>query len=79
MRQRLDPVTEVLSWLDEKGVYAIRCSAYHIKIDDVNYYPHKGTIILDTEAGRRREGGLKALESLLIAKGLIRPQTQKPS
>jgi hypothetical protein len=73
MPSPVDPaMTEALRWALKRGLRVNRPTPFQIKIDDVSYYPGKGTIFVDGETRRRRETGLDALERLLIKKRLIR-------
>jgi hypothetical protein len=47
--------------------YVQRKTDFHIKIGDVNYYPHRGTITIDPSL-RHAEKGFKALLALLETK-----------
>jgi hypothetical protein len=65
-------MTEALVWARKRKFPLERPTRFQLKIADVSYYPHKGTIFVDGEDQRRPETGLGALEKLLITKRLIR-------
>lgn len=61
-REKLEEVTRIL---DECGVNYEMKSKFHIKIDEINYFPGKGTIYLDGDFGKLEETGIEALKQVL--------------
>ena len=59
-------VAEALCFLEDLGIDASRPSPYHVKFGRVNYWPCKGTIMLDGEP-RSTERGLQALGTVAQA------------
>jgi len=59
-------MAEAGQWLQAKGVAFDELTSHHIKIGPVNFWPRKGTIMIDGEEQRRPERGLAGLEAILI-------------
>lgn len=57
--------------MEDLGLYTENPVPSQIKIGPVNYWPEKGTIFIDGYAKKERMKGLKALEQVLKAQGLI--------
>ena len=53
-----------LAQLKQLQPSTVRKTKWHVKIDDVNYYPHRGTITIDPHT-RRSDRGFEALLELL--------------
>lgn len=62
---------ETLAWLRTQRLPFIRCSRYHIRIGDLNFYPDKGTIYRSDDLGALPETGLTALQRLLTRTGKV--------
>lgn len=54
----------------------VRKTEYHLKIQDINYYPHRGTITIDPSL-RHSESGFEALLALLARKREIKQTLQQ--
>ncbi len=55
---------EAISFLEQAGIAAKRPSPYQLKLDEqTSYYPTKGTLFVDGEAGSRPARGMAALIS----------------
>lgn len=52
-------------WLDERNISFRQTSEYQLKIGRINYYPTKGTIILDGSKVKNPQVGLSALAHVL--------------
>lgn len=62
---------ETLAWLRNQRLAFVRCSRYHIRIGDLNFYPDKGTIYRSDDLGALPEIGLTALQHLLTRMGKV--------
>ncbi len=62
---------EAVAWLRDQRVSFVRCSRYHIRIGDLNFYPDKGTIYRSNDLGALPDTGLAALQRLLTRMGKI--------
>lgn len=62
---------DTLAWLRAQRVPFVRCSRYHIRIGNLNYYPDKGTIYRSNDLGALPEAGLAALQDLLTRSGRV--------
>ncbi len=61
---------EAIDWLGSEGIPRRQVSPHQLKVDgDINWYPAKGTIVLDTKQRRHKAIGLSALVKLLTARG----------
>lgn len=64
-------IQEQISRLLALKFYPVRKTDYHLKIGDVNFYPHRGTITIDP-CLRHSETGFEALLDLLERKREIK-------
>ncbi|MFK5598294.1 hypothetical protein ACFZ8E_15060 [Methylobacterium sp. HMF5984] len=62
---------ETLAWLCKQRLAFVRCSRYHIRIGDLNFYPDKGTIYRSDDLGALPETGLTALQHILTRTGKV--------
>lgn len=61
---------EAINWLRSEGIPRRKVSPHQLKVDgDINWYPAKGTIVLDSEQRRHKATGRDALVKLLTARG----------
>ncbi len=67
---------EAEAWLLRHGIPHQRTSPHHLKIDDINFYPGKGTITIDNHGARQPGSGIGALEQLLRQRGLLHQQAR---
>jgi hypothetical protein len=65
-----DPMTTARQWLDERHVAYRQTSEYQLKIGHINYYPSRGSIILDGQKTKHPGTGLDALAKLLAEFGI---------
>lgn len=56
---------EAISWLERNKWSFYRPTHVQLKIDDVSYYPDRGTIMIDGYGSPSSESGLPALQALL--------------
>jgi hypothetical protein len=59
-------------WFERQGLRVEVMTDYHLKYEEVNFYPDKGTIFCDGEKRRRLEKGLAGLECVLRERGHLR-------
>ncbi|WP_024513512.1 hypothetical protein [Bradyrhizobium sp. ARR65] len=57
-------IQKELAQLKQLQPHMTRKTKWHVKIDDVNYYPHRGTITIDPDI-RNGDRGFEALLELL--------------
>lgn len=58
-------MAEATAWLDQNGIGFRFIPPYQIKIDQINFWPGRGTITIDGDDQKRPEKGLDGLELLL--------------
>jgi hypothetical protein len=69
-------IQEQISQLLALKYRPVRKTEYHLKIQDVNYYPHRGTITIDPSL-RHSASGFEALLALLARKRKIKETLQQ--
>ena len=60
------------AYLKRRGIKYSRRSRYHLKIAEINFYPHTGMIFVDREHCGRSDTGVHALNKILREHGHIR-------
>jgi hypothetical protein len=69
-----DPMTTTRHWLDQLNIPYRQTSEYQLKIGHINYYPSRGSIILDGQKTKHPGTGLDALAILLAELGYLPAQ-----
>jgi hypothetical protein len=64
-----DPMTTARQWLDQRNIPYRQTSEYQLKIGLINYYPSRGSIILDGQKTKHPDVGLDALGQILVKLG----------
>lgn len=66
----LEHMSQAKAVLKRHGVEYQQKSSHHLKVRNFNYWPRKGTIMLDAENTRRTEKGITAFIKILRRAGL---------
>ena len=59
------PMRETIAELNRAGVTFTRTSKHQIKVGDLSYYPSRGTIFRDADAGAMDARGLEAFMAMI--------------
>ena len=69
-----DPrMVAAIIWLCRNRIRFVRVTAHQLKIADLSFYPVKGTIYRDGDAGALPQRGLPSLQDLLRSRGCDQP------
>ena len=73
------PVRQAIQALRERGVTFDLKTVHQLKVDDLSFYPGRGTIFRDGDSGAIAEHGLEAFLTLVGGSAVARPKATQDS